>query len=229
MRSISVEAGKRDDGRWSLRIALQNPALLPVFAALCDDIAEATFTGVDEMQLGAAVLSRLQRWRTLLERDAAGLDEPTLRGLIGELVVLRSRLIPEFGAQAAVAAWHGPSGASQDFLLPDGHRIEVKAVNWDAGDVLINGLQQLDPGPDELTLAVVRLQVTGALARAATNAPRLIASVRQALADDLDALAVFNDAELPKADCFRCTERGYRGGLPRRTSYAGCCDVGGGR
>lgn len=194
LKSISVEAGQRGDGRWSLRLALHHPALQPVFAALCDDIVEATTVGVDETQLGSAVLARLHRWRTLLERDVAGLDETTLRGLIGELVVLRSRLLPQLGARATAVAWQGPRGAAQDFLLPDGHRIEVKAVNWDAGDVQINGLQQLDPGSDKLTLAVVRMQVTGALALSATNAPRLIARLRELLSDDADALADFNDS-----------------------------------
>jgi len=194
LRAISVELGHRDDGRWSLRIALHQPTLLPVFAALCDDIVGATTSGIDEAQLGTAVLARLQRWRSLLERDAAGLDEATLRGLIGELVVLRSHLIPLLGARAGIAAWRGPRGAPQDFLLPDGQRIEVKAVNWDAGDVQINGLQQLDPGPDELTLAVVRLQVTGSLAQSATNAPRLVGQVRELLVDEPDTLAEFNDS-----------------------------------
>lgn len=194
LRAMTVEAGRREDGRWALRLALQEPALQPVFAAFCNDIVKFTSLNVDETQLGAAVLSRLQRWRSLLERDATGLDERILRGLIGELTVLRSRLLPMLGPKAAVAAWQGPYGAAQDFLLPDGHRIEVKASNWSASDVQINGLLQLDPGPDQLTLAVVRMQTTGALAQAATNAPRLISRLHALLADDADALGDFNYA-----------------------------------
>lgn len=194
MRAISVTWGQRADGRWSLRLALVQPALLPVFSALCRDIVASTAAGVGEDQLGEAVLSRLQRWRSLLERDAAGLDDDVLQGLIGELTVLESHLVPSLSLREAVAAWRGPSGAPQDFLLPSGDLIEVKTAGRDAQSVRINGLSQLDEASSRLTLAVVRLQATGPHATGAVTAPRLVARLRSRLVDDADALSMFEEA-----------------------------------
>lgn len=190
MRAIAVEVGQRADGRWSLRLALLQPLLLPVFAAFCRDIISFTREGTSDANLGDAVLSRLNRWRSLLEREAAGLSDDVLRGLIGELTVLESRLLQTLPIDAAVAAWRGPSGAAQDFLLPSGALIEVKTADRDAQSVLINGLCQLaDDGP--LTLAVVRVQVTGVAATGAVTAPLLVSRLRDTLVDHPDAAREF--------------------------------------
>jgi hypothetical protein len=194
MRAIRIERGERSDGRASLRIVLEHQLLLPVFAALCQDIVSSTASGVGPAQLASTVLDRLQRWRSLLERESAGLPESTLRGLIGELTILETRLLPTLSEREAVHAWRGPLGAAQDFLLSDGHRIEVKAVDRDADAVTVNGLAQLDPGPDQLTLAVVRLQTSGASADGAITATGLVTRVRERVAADAEALTMFEAA-----------------------------------
>ena len=195
MRAIAIESGERDDGRWSLRLSLLQPALLPVFAALCRDIVTSTAVGVRDEALGAAVLARMQHWRSLLERDAAGLDEEVLRGLIGELTILECRLLPIMSEVETVAAWRGPLGAPQDFVLPTGDTIEVKAADRDATSVRINGAGQLDGESNSVSLAVVRLQRTGVGASGAVTAPLLIARLRDRLIGDADALRAF-DASL---------------------------------
>lgn len=192
MRAIAIECGARDDGRWSLRLSLLQPALLPVFAALCRDIIDSTADGVRTEALGSAVLARLQHWRSLLERDAAGLDEEVLRGLIGELTILECRLLPLMTEAEAVAAWRGPLGAPQDFILPSGGAIEVKSVDRDATSVRINGAGQLDADPGPLSLAVVRFQRAGVGASGAITAPLLIARLRDRLIGDADALRGFD-------------------------------------
>jgi hypothetical protein len=192
MRAIALDVGERADGRWSLRMSLSQPALRPVFAALCRDVVASTADGVTDDQLGAAVLARLQRWRALLERDVAGLDDAVLRGLIGELTVLETRLLPHMSLMEAVSAWRGPSGAPQDFLLPSGELIETKAVDRDAAAVRIHGAAQLDGGTAPLILAVVRLQTTAPGSSGATTAPRLVLRVRQRLSGDADALRDFD-------------------------------------
>ena len=194
MRAIRIERGERGDGRASLRLVLEHQLLLPVFAALCQDIVSSTATGVGPDQLASTVLDRLQRWRSLLDRESAGLPETTLRGLVGELTVLEWRLLPALPEREAIHSWRGPLGAAQDFLLSDGHRIEVKAVDRDADAVTVNGLAQLDPGPDQLTLAVVRLQTTGPSAEGAITAAGLVARLRERVAADAEALTMFEAA-----------------------------------
>jgi hypothetical protein len=195
LRAVTVEEGVRTDGRWSLRLVLREPQLLPVFAALCRDIIAFTRAGVDETRLAAAVIARIDRWRNLLESDATGLGEAALRGLIGELLVLETEMLRSLPLRDAVAAWTGPQGTPQDFLLPSGMRIEVKTTSRDSGGIRINGLAQLDANMDPLVLIVVRAEVTGASAPGAVTVPLLISRLRARLAPDPDALVAF-DASL---------------------------------
>jgi hypothetical protein len=191
LRAVHVESGRRADGRWSLRLSLAEPELVTVFAALCRDIIDFTRAGVDGPQLGAAVLGRLERWRTLLEKDVSGLGDSILRGLIGELTIL-DHLLDTLLPMEAVASWTGPLGTPQDFQLPTGRRIEVKAVRRDARTARINGIEQLDPGSDPLELAIVRLEDTGVSADGAVTVPVLVERIRNRLAGEPDSLATFS-------------------------------------
>jgi Putative PD-(D/E)XK family member, (DUF4420) len=194
MQSLMVTSGQRADRKWSLRISLQNPGLEPVFAALCEDVIASTEAGVAEADLAAAVARRIQHWRALLEKDNAGLGETTLQGLIGELSVLERRVMQRLPLAGAFASWTGPFGAPQDFRLPSGERIEVKAVRGPATSVQINGLGQLDAGGDPLTLAVVRMQITDASAPGAITAPGLIERLREMLSAEPEIRRTFDRA-----------------------------------
>ena len=191
LRAIGIERRQRQDGRWSMRIFLLEPRLLPVFAELCRDIVEFTRNGVAEARASGIVLSRIERWRNLLQSQSAGLSRSELRGLIGELLVLETQLIPTLGPDRAVSAWIGPLGASQDFRLPDGLKIEVKSLDSNANSVRINGLAQLDGGGDSLELRAVRLEETGLNADGALTASRLVARLRGGLIDAPAALQNF--------------------------------------
>jgi hypothetical protein len=194
MRALSVEQGRRTDGRWILRITLHERKLLPVFAALCRDVIACTRSGVLEARLGQVVVQRLIHWRTLLERETAGLGEAALRGLIGELLVLRDRLLPALGTAAAVVAWRGPFGAPQDFVLPEDRRIEVKTVGPYADQVRVSGLAQLDACGAPMTLVVVKGEAVPPNTRGAVSATALIAELRDLLAVDPESLTTFEAA-----------------------------------
>jgi hypothetical protein len=191
LRSLLVERGKRSDGRWALRLTLLDRQLLPVFAALCTDIIGCTRSGVHEALLGQIAVQRLVHWRNLMEKEPSGLGDAALRGLIGELLVLRDRMLPTLGPGAAVGAWRGPLGAPQDFVLPDNARIEVKTIGRQGDQVRINGLGQLDPGEDPLTLIIVRTEGVEPDARGAVTAPRLIADLDALLSVEPEAAALF--------------------------------------
>src|ERR1017187_2662651 len=146
LKAIQIERRQRQAGRWTLRVFLEEPKLIGVFTELCRDIIDSTRAGIDPMRAGSIVLARIERWRTLLLADSAGLDRSALRGLIGELLILETRLLEQLGPDEAVYAWTGPLRTAQDFRLPSGQRIEVKAVDRDADEVTINGLSQLYGG-----------------------------------------------------------------------------------
>jgi Putative PD-(D/E)XK family member, (DUF4420) len=191
-RSISLAIGHRADGRWSLRMTLEVPALLPVFTALCHDVVEATRSGVPDSRAASAFLGRIERWRRLLDKDASDLSGSAALGLIGELTVLLSVILPGLTPLDAVSSWTGPLGTPQDFILPSGQRLEVKAIDRHASTVRINGLTQLDPGADPLKLVVVRLETTAALAEGVMTLAGIVAVARELLADPPQALENFD-------------------------------------
>ena len=152
LEAIDLTLGERTDGRWSLGVWLVTPTLQVPFSQLCDDLVECSRT-VDLEVVSAFVIRRLLRWHELLE-SAVGMSLSKLRGLIAELLVLRSA-IARFGPSDAVLAWAGPYEAPQDFTLP-GLWIEVKAALPSARTVRITSADQLTAaGP--LHLAVVTM------------------------------------------------------------------------
>lgn len=191
---IAVDIGERDDGRFTLRYSLQRANLFPIFAQFCQDIIQVSaLAAVEGSDCCETMLERLKRWRALLERDQAGLSRPELLGLIGELVTLEHRFLPELGIEAAAASWQGPFGASHDFLLPDGSRAETKTIAWQADSVRISSAAQLDLEAGPITLAVVRVQLVESTADGAITAPRLIAKLRVAFSQAINAARAFED------------------------------------
>lgn len=192
MQAVSIERRQRQDRRWSLRLILEEPRLLPVFTELCRDIIEFSRAHAGLGSPSGIVLSRIERWRSLLEPEPQALTRAKIRGLIGELLVLEQRLLPEMTPDQAVSAWIGPLGASQDFRLPDGTKLEVKAVDRHAESVQINGLEQLDDGGDPLRLVIVKLEDTGTEADDALTARQLVARLRTRLENAPAALRAFD-------------------------------------
>lgn len=191
MQAIGIERRHRHDGRWSMRVFLEEPRLLPVFTELCRDIVEFTRGNSRSGLPSGLVLSRIARWRSLMQSQPQGLTRSQLRGLIGELLVLERELLPRLTPDQAVSAWTGPLGASQDFRLPEGAKLEVKAIDRHADRVRINGLEQLDGGGDPLQLVLVRLEDTGTDAEGALTARQLITRLRARLEDSPAALQSF--------------------------------------
>lgn len=191
LQAIGVDRRQRPDGRWSLRVALHEPRLLQVFAELCRDIVEFARSNARSARPSGLVLARIERWRSLMQPQATGLTRSQLRGLIGELWVLEWELLPALSPDEAVSAWIGPLRARQDFRLPDGRKLEVKAIDHHSDRVQINGLDQLDAGGDPLQLLVVKLEDTGVDAPDAVTAARLIARLRTKLNDAPVALQTF--------------------------------------
>lgn len=184
LRSLHIDRGRRSDGLWWLRLSIAGNTFQPVFAGLCRDIITTTRTNVADEVASSVILSRVDRWRKLLEGELRGMSNAELRGLIGELVVLELDVLPAHRPTDAITAWNGPFGAPQDFTLPTGQRIEVKAVRSDATSCQINGLDQLDTATDPLVLTVVRLDQTGTHADGALTATALIDRLRERLMDD---------------------------------------------
>jgi hypothetical protein len=230
LKAIGIDRRQRHDGRWSMRVYLEEPRLLPVFAELCRDIIEFTRNAAHSAQPSGLLLSRIERWRSLMQAQPAGLSNAQLRGLIGELLILEREVLPLLGPDQAVCAWTGPLGTSQDFCLPDGRKLEIKTLERNSDRVQINGLNQLDSGGDPLQLVVVRLENTGVDAEGAINAAQLVGQLRSRLGQAPNALQTFEmllrfvgwddaaDSEAVTVRLDRIDRYEVDGGFPRLTS-----------
>jgi hypothetical protein len=91
---------------------------------------------------GAAALRVIERWRRLFRaRPVRGLSGHAVRGLFGEMVLLRSLLEHHPGLPLSV--WAGPLGFPHDFEAPN-RCVEVKVRGEDGDFVVVHGLEQLD-------------------------------------------------------------------------------------
>lgn len=176
--SVEVVASLRHDHRWSVALWLDVPTLLAPYARLCQDLIDAT-RGIDAASAGGLLLTRLARWRKLLEPGSGALAITELRGLAGELVVM-DRCMDQWSPPEAIDAWVGPLDSPQDFAFP-GLSIEAKAVLPTASTVRITSADQLDV-VGRLMLAVVTLANVSADITGVSTAT-LVADIRKRLTD----------------------------------------------
>jgi hypothetical protein len=153
--AVEVTVTRRNDGRHALGLWLRAGALRGLFERLCQDLVEAS-RNLPPAAVANFVVTRLLRWRRLLEAGADGVLQSTeLRGLLGELLVLRECLT-EWPAAEVVAGWIGPLDAPQDFALPSA-RLEVKTIRPGGSTARISSADQLDVHDADLFLVIATL------------------------------------------------------------------------
>ncbi|MEI7175988.1 MULTISPECIES: PD-(D/E)XK motif protein [Pectobacterium] len=129
-----------------------------LFLGLCETLIGSLKNVADSAAALSVALAHLKRWKTFLAgRNARLLSPEEVRGLFGELHVLR-RLYQDTLTQAgAVEAWCGPDDSHQDFIFGD-RAIEVKSLSGrERSAVRISSEDQLESLADELFLLTLRL------------------------------------------------------------------------
>jgi len=177
--AVEVSVSQREDSEWAVIVRLSRPELAEIFGRLCQDLVDTTRTATKDE--GAVVLlRRLQRWRRLLEpRQERSLSERELRGLLGELWVLDTLVLPRLGPSQGVQAWLGPLDAPQDFLV-DGTLIEVKTAQPGAQTIPVSSVAQLDASTP-LFVGVVTLSPATESTTGAFTPALLLQRVRAAI------------------------------------------------
>jgi hypothetical protein len=155
LSELEISVAPRKDDRYTLGIWLRAVELRAPFALLCQDLVDES-REVDPEHAAGFLLSRIARWRRLL-KGSASMSLAEVRGLLGELIVLRECLKVRSAAEV-VEGWLGPFDAAQDFDI-EGVRIEVKAIQPDARTLSVTSADQLD-ADGKLYLAVVTLVTT---------------------------------------------------------------------
>lgn len=126
-----------------------------LFKALCVDLIRASETAKSDAEAVAVIVCRLVRWHEFLKRERVHLLSPeAVKGLIGELLFLESKIAPHFGWDLAVSFWKGPADAPQDFAVHD-TAVEVKCQSGISKPYIqISSLEQMDAQLPNFYLAV---------------------------------------------------------------------------
>lgn len=210
--AIRVLIRRRADGNWALLIELSNKDLATPFTRLCQDLIETTRQSPRDA--ATVLIGRLGRWRRLLELAERPLPEQALRGLLGELIVLKDEVVPRFGAIAGVNAWIGPCDAPQDFVV-GGVAIEVKTIMPTATEITVSSLEQLQ-SDNPVIVAVVQLTVASQQQPGAFTPAALVEAVRdeigetsRELFDDRLAETGYLDRPEHHNNWYQCTTKKY--------------------
>lgn len=139
--AVSFECqGKQ--GSWKFFMIREDDAFEETFGIFCADVLSVIEGSDTEAVLFARLSARCEEWRKFWKRRNEALTEETVRGLAGELLFLERSLSEGKTPRETVCAWHGISGADQDFIFEDAWA-EIKTIRQAATEVRISSLEQL--------------------------------------------------------------------------------------
>lgn len=115
------------------------PSHEQVFTPFCSEIVDAVVR--QSREPWKAVAATIRAWQSAWKPARQSIDKIVQVGLFGELLVLRSLMIPTLGP-AAVDQWRGPDSERHDFVGDQLH-IEVKTTRKSRPEHEISRLDQL--------------------------------------------------------------------------------------
>ena len=197
---IDVRMLRRVDGKIALSFDLLDSSFEPMFVFFCRDMISICEQAGKELAIPNAVL-RWQYWREMFGRSRQDLlSQMEIKGLIGELLVLRDFMIPKFGTANAVQSWMGPLLGHKDFEIDDTW-YEVKAVSQGAVQVSISSVEQLESDVFG-HLMIVRLEETNGSNSRAVTLNSIVIELSDIIGEDPFLLDIFRD---------RLNSAGYNG------------------
>lgn len=133
------------------------PSHEQVFTPFCREIVDAVV--VQGREPWKAVAATIRAWQSAWRPERQDMDKTVQVGLFGELLVLRSLMIPCLGP-IAVNQWSGPESERHDFVSERLH-IEVKTTRKSRSEHEISRLDQLRaPAGCQLLFVSIQLEET---------------------------------------------------------------------
>jgi hypothetical protein len=148
------------------------PSHEQVFNPVCEDVIYAVCG--DHREPWAAVAAIIRNWQSAWKPVRPEMDKTVQIGLLGELMVLRTLMIPCLGP-AAIDQWSGPEWERHDFV-GDRLHLEVKTTRKSRHEHEISRLDQLRV-PRGCQLLVVSIQLEQSVGGSETLATNLDAIV----------------------------------------------------
>ncbi len=190
-KALEVEKNKRKDGKWATQIASVESKNQDIFARLCVDLVESSYTAKSEQDGISKVAARFLAWQRLFATMHETLPMSVLKGLVGELKFGKYLLDKGVSKDDLIQSWQGPSGADRDYILKD-KWFEIKAVSTGKDKVTISSLNQLEtdiPG----CLVVINVDETSKTDPDAVSVKEMVDKMRSILDDAPDASRIFEE------------------------------------
>lgn len=176
---IDVHLKKRNDDKLALSFDLMDLAYTPMFSVFCKDMILVCEHAGKEQAIARALV-RWKYWKEMFgKRSSQLLEKQLIKGLMGELLVLKEYLIPKYGCEEAVKCWRGPLLGHKDFEI-ERTWYEVKTINDNATQVVVSSIEQLESETDG-HLAIVRLNETSENNEMSLNVNSLVLQVMEKL------------------------------------------------
>ena len=188
-KALIVELNKRKDGKWATQIESVDNQNQEIFARLCVDLVESSYSAVSEQDGLSKVTARFLAWQKLFETMHNTLPLSVLKGLVGELKFAQLLLEHGFSKDCVIQSWQGPYGADRDYTL-NGTWYEIKAVATGKDKVTISSLNQLEtekPG----YLIVIKIDETSKTDVESVSVKTMVDGMRSLLSDAPNASREF--------------------------------------
>lgn len=142
-KALEVEKNKRKDGKWATQISSVERKNQDIFARLCVDLVENSYSSLSEQDGIGRVTARFLAWQSLFATMHESLPKSVLKGLVGELSFANMLIEKGVSKDGIINSWMGPNGSDRDFTLTS-QWFEVKAISTGKDKVTISSLNQLE-------------------------------------------------------------------------------------
>lgn len=190
-KALEVEKNKRKDGKWATQISSVERKNQDIFARLCVDLVENSYTAISEQDGISRVTARFLAWQRLFATMQETLPKSVLKGLVGEIFFARQLMEKEISKDDVLNAWVGPNGADRDFTLHD-KWYEVKAIATGKDKITISSLNQLETGKKGY-LVICFVDEASSKDGNAISISQLINNMRTELKDAPEASRLFEE------------------------------------
>lgn len=141
------------DGKLLLSFSLTDHSYEDLFYVFCNDLVDSSYE-IETINGYIFIVNRFDRWRTFGQTKREHLSENEIKGLIGELLLLKEVLFNKYGQSVSIRGWTGTEKTKKDFYFSD-LWYETKVTTTNA--ISISSFEQLESNT-EGKLAVIRLE-----------------------------------------------------------------------
>lgn len=186
---IEVRFGERQDKKIALSFTLLDQSYESMFLLFCEDIIKICERTDSSWRL-SNVVHRWKYWREMFgKKTRTILSKEEIKGLIGEIYVLKTFFFRKFGIEDTVSSWMGPVAGHKDFEISNTW-YEIKTIDEGASKVTISSIEQLD-SLEIGYLVIVRVEDTSSTSDIAINLNSIVEDVRLQI-KDIDVLNEFD-------------------------------------